>query len=605
MTAQHEQYPPIADYGFIADCHSVALVSREGSVDWCCMPRVDARSCFGRLLGWKSGGYCRIAPGRRCRTTRDYLPGTLVLETTFETDSGRARLLDCFTMRRGGRRDPYRQLLRVVEGIEGTVRFDLDVAPVFDYGAVRPWIRRAGSGAHVAIGGSDGLLISADLPLKIRGRHRLLGHRPVKPGERARLSMIYARPEDLDDELIDVPTSEELDRRLAETVDWWRTWSADTRYDGPHAAAVRRSATALKGLTHALTGAIAAAPTTSLPEAPGGSRNWDYRLSWVRDSAFAVRSLAELGHVREAEGFRRFMERSAAGSAEDVQILYGVGGERRLTELIVGELEGYRRAHPVRIGNAAERQVQLDVYGELLNLAWDWHSLGHRPDADYWAFLVDLVDAAGRAWRGRDRGIWEVRGDPQHFVLSKAMCWAALDRGLCLAKATGCDAPLEEWQTQRDAVRLAIERRGYDRRRGIFVQAFGRRDLDAALLLLPVSGFVAYDDPRMQRTTDAIMESLMDDGLLRRYTSSDGLEGHEGVFLPCSFWLAECLARQGRTGLAETVFDRALQTGNDLELFAEEFDPATGQMLGNFPQGLTHLSLVAAAVALQDARHSG
>ncbi len=596
---EQDAYPPIADYGFIADCHSSALVSKTGSIDWCCMPRLDSRSCFGRILDWNKGGYCQVVPSAVFETSRRYIENTLVLETIFRTAAGEVRLTDCFPMRRGGQHNPHRQILRVVEGLRGSVELNLTVSPRFDYGAVRPWIRKKGDNHFIAIGGCDGLLISGDFPLKMRHRHDLAGSCIIGEGERRRISILYRKPEDLDEGLVGVPEARELDRRLDETIEWWRSWSSKGRFEGPYGGLVRRSAIVLKGLSNAPTGAIAAAPTTSLPEVPGGSRNWDYRFTWIRDSAFTIGSLWELGHHKEADGFRRFVERSTAGSADELQILFGVGGERRLTELVMPELEGYRGAKPVRTGNAAEEQVQLDVYGELLDLAWRWHTLGQPPDDDYWEFLVELVNAAARLWRNPDRGIWEMRGEPRHFVHSKAMCWSALARGIKMAEELGRQAPVKDWLRARDEIRTAIEQKGYDRKRGIFIQAFDGQALDSALLLLPASGFVDYRDERMVRTADAIMKDLSEDGLLRRYSADeDGMEGREGVFLACSFWLAECMARQGRRAEAETVFRRAIGTGNDLGLFSEEFDTATGGMLGNFPQGLTHLSLVAAAVAL-------
>jgi GH15 family glucan-1,4-alpha-glucosidase len=596
---EQEAYPSIGDYGFIADCHSSALVSRYGSMDWCCMPRIDSRSCFGRILDWEKGGYCQIVPASAFETSRRYIENTLVLETTFRTAGGEVRLLDCFPMRRGGQHNPYRQILRVVEGVRGRMELNLTVSPRLDYGAVKPWIRKKGDNHFIAIGGCDGLLISGDFPLEMKLRHDLTGSCIIGKGERRRISILYRKPEDLDEGLVSVPETGEIDRRLDETIDWWRSWSSVGRIGGPYAGQVMRSAIVLKGLSNAPSGAIAAAPTTSLPEAPGGSRNWDYRFTWIRDSAFTVRSLWELGYTKEADGFRRFVERSTAGSAEELQILFGVGGERRLVELDIPELEGYRGSKPVRIGNAAERQVQLDVYGELLDLAWRWHTLGRSPDDDYWEFLVELVNAAARLWDSPDRGIWEMRGELCHFVHSKAMCWSALSRGIKLADELGRQAPIKDWQKACGEIRSAIEQKGYDKKRGIFIQAFERPNMDSALLLLPLSGFVEYRDERMIRTTDAIMENLSEDGLLRRYAADDGgMEGREGVFLACSFWLVECLARQGRRAEAETVFKRVILTGNDLGLFSEEFDTATGGMLGNFPQGLTHLSLIAAAVAL-------
>lgn len=594
-------YPPIGDYGYIADCHSAALVSSSGSIDWCCMPRLDSKSCFARVLGWDRGGYCKIAPSSDFSVSRRYLENTLVLETTFQTESGQARLLDCFTMRRGGEHDPHRQILRILEGITGRVTFNLELVARFDYGAVKPWIRKIHNGHHIAIGGSDGLFISGDFPVEMKHRHDLTGTCSVEEGQRLRLSILWRKPEDLDEELVQSPDVNELDRRLEETIDWWRSWAKRGKISTVYSDHVHRSAIVLKGLTNAPTGAIAAAATTSLPEAPGGSRNWDYRYSWIRDSCFTVRSLGEVGYVKEADGFRRFIERSAAGSAQQLQILYGIGGERRLQELEIDDLEGYRGAKPVRVGNAARGQVQMDVYGELLDLSWRWHSRGYSPDDDYWEFLVELVDQAFCCWREADRGIWEMRGKPRHFVQSKVMCWAALDRGIKLAEELERKAPVAAWREARDEVRRAVEEKGYHRERGVFVQAFDHPVMDGSLLLLPTVGFIAYDDERMVRTVDLIRRELGEDGLIRRYPiGDDGMDGKEGAFLACSFWLVECLAHQGRLGEAEEVFQRAVSTGNDLLLFSEEYDTEAGEMLGNFPQGLTHLSLITAAVALAE-----
>jgi GH15 family glucan-1,4-alpha-glucosidase len=340
-----------------------------------------------------------------------------------------------------------------------------------------------------------------------------------------------------------------------------------------------------------------AAPTTSLPETVGGRRNWDYRYSWIRDSSFTVRAMADLGCESEADSFRRFMLRTAAGSVEDLQVCYGVQGQRRLTPMEL-DLEGYRGSRPVRVGNSAEHQLQLDVYGELLNLTWRWHLRGHSPGDDDWRFLVQLADAAAERWREPDAGIWEWPSGSRHFVHSKALCWAALDRGLRLAKECMRKAPEQRWRKVRNEIREAVESEGYDERRGVFVQEFGSEELDASLLLLPTAGFVDWGDERMVRTADAIREELDDDGLIRRYKTPDGIGGREGAFLPCSFWLAECLARQHRVEEARDVFDRALATANDLGLFSEEYDTRADELVGNFPQALTHLSHIAAACAL-------
>ena len=596
-----DAYPAISDYGYIGDCHSCALVSGSGSIDWACMPRFDSGSCFGRILDWQKGGFCQISPMGPYKSSRHYIDKTLVLETVFENNEGRVRLIDCFTMREGGKHDPHQQILRVVEGIEGKMILKFDCAPRFEYGAVNPWIRKYKGEQYIALGGSDGLLISGDFCLGMKHRHHLEGRCSVGKDERAYLSILYRRPEMLDEGIVEIPSISELAQRLDETIDWWSSWTSKSSFTGPYKEPAMRSAIILKGLSNAPTGSIAAAATTSLPESPGGSRNWDYRFTWIRDSCFAVRSLAEIGFVKEADGFRRFVERSAAGSAEELQILFGLGGERRLKEQELTELEGYQSAQPVRIGNAAEKQMQLDVYGELLDLSWLWYSRGHAPNADYWEFLTGMVDTAAANWNKPDRGIWEMRGSPRHFVHSKVMCWAALNYGIMLAQELEREAPVERWKEAREDLRRGIEKEGYDRDRGVFVQAFDNRAMDAALLLIPTVGFIDYTDERMVRTANEVQKELAVNGLLRRYPEgNDAMDGKEGAFIACSFWLVNCLARQGRLDEAHKVFKRAVSTGNDLGIFSEEYDLEREEMLGNYPQGLTHLSLITAIIALSE-----
>jgi len=589
--------PPISSYGLIGDQRSVALVSARGSIDWCCLPRFDSGALFARLLD-PGGGHCSI--GARRASGRRYLEQTLVLETVLADDDGEARLLDLFLL---DEEDERPCLVRLVEGVRGSLDLPVEVAPRFDYGAVSPWLREAGGeSSFAAIGGDDGLLIRADFELGVVDRHRLVGKLRVGEGERRRLSLAYRRPVELEPlERTGDLDPDEIDAAFERTVERWREWFSRLKGKALAGEGVARSALTLKALSYEPTGAIVAAPTTSLPEARdlSGERNWDYRFSWVRDSALAVRSLAELGCEEDADAFRRFVERSAAGHADDLQVLFGIGGERRLGEEDLEHLGGYRGAAPVRVGNAAVGQFQLDAYGQVLDQSWSRHQRGNSPDEDYWRFLADLVEAACERWTEPDRGIWEWRGESRHFVHSKALAWSAIDRGIRIAADTGHEVP-ERWRGARDEVRAAIESRGYDEERGTFVQAFDHDDLDAALLRLPAAGFIEWDDERMVGTADAIRERLDFDGLLRRYDADDGMTT-EGAFLPCSFWLATCLAHQGRVDDAREVFERAAATANELGLFAEEYDPAEEQMLGNFPQALTHLSHIEAALALSGA----
>ncbi|HEX3735876.1 MAG TPA: glycoside hydrolase family 15 protein [Solirubrobacterales bacterium] len=588
------EQPPISSYGLIAEGRSVALVSAAGSIDWCCLPRFDSGALFARLLD-PAGGHCSIESERVLG--RRYLERTLVLETRLGGTDGEARLLDFFVSAEDEERPC---LVRIVEGVRGSVKLKAEVVPRFDYGAVAPWLRRAGGdNSFAAIGGDDGLLIRADFELRVVDRHRLEGELEVGEGERRRLSLGYRRPVDLEPlDRFEGLDPDRVDGALERAVERWRQWFSRLGGDALSFDGVGRSAAVLKALSYEPTGAIVAAPTTSLPEARelSGERNWDYRFSWVRDSALAAHSLAELGCEEDADAFRRFVERSAAGHADDLQVLFGVGGERRLGEEELEHLSGYRGAVPARVGNGAAAQFQLDAYGQILDQSWSWHRRGNSPDDDYWRFLADLVDAAARRWQEPDRGIWEWRGEPRHFVHSKALAWSALDRGIRIAEDTGREAP-ERWPGAREEIRAAILSRGYEERRGTFVGAFDGEDLDAALLRLPAAGFLDWDDERMMGTADAIREKLDCDGLLRRYEADDGL-AEEGAFLPCSFWLATCLARQGRREDAHQVFERASATANDLGLYSEEYDPAQGRMLGNFPQALTHLSHIEAAIAL-------
>jgi GH15 family glucan-1,4-alpha-glucosidase len=596
-------YPPIEDYALISDCASIALVCR-GSVDWCCGPTMDADSCFARLLDWRRGGHCSIAPVDAASITRRYEEGTMVLATRFDTADGSVVLHDFFAARgHADCPDVTDHLARLARCERGTVRLHVEVVPRFDYALTQPDLRRVGDGLYTACGSNEGLLIHCDPPLTLHREARALhGDVVLHQGQALQLSLRFVPPESLARAVRQWdPACAELQGQLERTLGWWQTWERGG-WRAPHADALtRRSALVLKALCFERTGAIAAAATTSLPESPGGVRNWDYRFSWIRDSVLAVRALHALGYDHEAERFRAFIERSAAGSAHQLQLMYGLDGRRRLPELTLAHLEGWRRSRPVRIGNAAACQTQLDVYGTLLALAWLSHDEAHPADEAYWNFLVETVNLTCERWREPDHGIWELRAAPRHFVHSKAMCWVALDRGLRLAEKLRRPAPVDHWRATAAQIRADIDANGYEDELGVYRQAYGASDADAALLLLPQFGYVAYDDPRMVRTTDWIRNELGRDGLLLRYAGEDGLPWHEGAFLPCTFWLAQCLAAQGRLDDARRCYERAAGCANELGLFSEEERIDGGGMLGNFPQALTHLSQLAARLALDAA----
>lgn len=603
MTDLALRYPAIADYALISDCHCAALVSRTGSVDWCCMPRFDSDCCFGRLLDWDKGGYCAITPaGEQADTRRRYLPGTMILETSFRTSSGEARLYDFFAMDEEASEQAHYEHVRLLEGIFGSVDFCVQVSPRFDFGEIVPHVRDHGGGTYTAIGSNVGLVIHSDAQLEVIRDNGLAASLRIHAGERTRLSIRFTPPEQIDENsaraLATSSGADVADVAFERTRAWWHNWTRRIRHPNGPDEQTLRSAIVLKSLSFERTGAIIAAPTTSLPEIAGGQRNWDYRFSWVRDSVFTVHALHELGCEREADRFLQFVQRSCAGSAAEMQIMYAVDGKRRLTEVELDWLEGYRGSRPVRIGNFASEQLQLDIYGEILAMAWEWHAKGRNLDAQYWNFLADVANMICLKWQERDHGIWEFRDEPRHFVHSKTMCWRALDCGIQLAQEKCLPAPIAHWTQTRADIRHVIERDGYDSDGGIFVQAFENKYLDAALLLLPNTGFVAYNDPRMVRTTEAIRQKLDRGGLLARYDSPDGLPGHEGAFVPCTFWLVRCLAFQGRHELAWEYYWRALNCANELGLFSEEFDTQSRQMLGNFPQALTHVSQITAWLAL-------
>lgn len=605
MTEQ-TPYPPIADYALLSDCHSAALVSRSGSIDWACLRRFDANSVFGRLLDWERGGCFSIEPTAPASSSRRYLRDSLVLETRWDTADGAVRVIDAFSMHEGGEHDAHHHLLRVVEGLEGSVEVAVRIEPRFDFGELRPMLRyHEDTGAYSAVGGNTALVISSDRPLDLDLDEVQLATRVVvAEGERLRFSIESQLPEELDPQ---PHSDEEVDRRLRKTVDWWRDWSSGTVTPNGYGEEVRRSAVVLKGLTCGETGAVVAAPTTSLPEEIGGERNYDYRYAWIRDAALVVAALDVVGQTTAARQFRDYILRSVGGSPEDLSIMYGLDGSRHLPEHEL-DLAGYRGSAPVRIGNGAFDQVQHDVLGYLLDVAYLWHTT-HEPLAEHeWRFLRGVADRAADVWREPDQGLWEVRGDPRHFVHSKVMLWTALDRASRIVEEDGFDGDVDRWRATAAEITEVIDKEGV--RDGAFVQAFDTTEVDAALLELPRTGFVAAGDERMVRTVERIRDELAPGprGFVHRYRTEhvdDGMSGGEGAFLMCSFWLVDALAMQGEVDEAEEIFRELVATGSDLGLYAEQYDTEEKEFLGNFPQAFSHMALINSAHHLACAREQG
>ncbi len=556
---------------------------------------------FARLLDWDRGGHFRIAPVGRYTVTRRYRPGTNVLETCFEADDGVLVVVDCMAMRRRAgapdatRTHSHHQLLRLVRCEGGRVRVHVEFAPRFDYGLTIPRLELRGDVA-VVYGGADALVLQSELPVTQVEVCSCAGEADLRAGDEAFVALTYALPHQLDVHRID---RDEVRSRLDVTCRFWVDWSARCTYEGSYREQVVRSALVLKALTNAPTGAIVAAPTTSLPEDVGGVRNWDYRYAWLRDAALNLYALFALGYTEEAHAFMSWVERTTAGRAEDLQIMYGVGGERFLPEIELGNLDGYRGSRPVRIGNAAVEQFQLDVYGYLLDTAWLYHRAGGDITPSFWGFLTGVVDVVDRRWCSPDEGIWEVRGGRRHFVSSKVMAWVAVDRAIRLARARRLPADLARWTALRAEIRRRVEREGVDPATGAFVQAFGTRALDASNLLIPLVRFLPANDPRVRATIDRTVRELAPDGLVYRYLErDDGLPGGEATFVICSFWLVDNLALVGRTERARELFERLLGYANDVGLLAEELDPLSGELLGNFPQAFSHVGLIGAALNL-------
>ena len=580
----------IEDYALIGDTHTVALVGTNGSIDWLCLPRFDAPACFASLLGTGENGFWEVTPRDAVvGTRRRYRGPTLVLETEFETAHGAARLLDCMPPR-----GSHSRIVRVVEGVRGKVPMRMRFVPRFDYGRVRPWVSRAGS-AVCAVAGPDALELCSDVPV---GGDDLqpTAEFTVGPGQRVGFLLTFHPSWEAP------PSPIELGPTLAETEAWWEKWSGRSTYRGGWAKEVERSLITLKALTYEPTGGIVAAATTSLPEFLGGVRNWDYRYCWLRDAVFTLDALLSAGYVEEAARWRDWALRAVAGDPENLQIMYGLGGERRLDEYELDWLPGYEQSRPVRVGNAASGQRQLDVYGEVVDTMYRARGLGMTPVPAGWGTLRRVVDWVEAHWREPDEGLWEVRGPRRNFVHSKVMAWVAADRMVRLIEESGLDGPLERFKQMRADIHAEVCRDGYDATRNTFTQYYGSPQLDAALLLIPQVGFLPPSDPRVVGTVEAVQRELMRDGFVMRYIpdehAADGLPAGEGAFLACSFWLVNALAMIGRRQEAQDLFGRLLSLQNDVGLFSEEYDPEHRRFVGNFPQAFTHLALIASAKAL-------
>ncbi|MFG3285850.1 glycoside hydrolase family 15 protein [Streptomyces sp. NPDC048111] len=587
----------IEDYALIGDLQTAALIGLDGSVDWLCLPRFDSAACFSALLGDENNGHWRIAPTEaghsgRC-SRRAYLDDSLVLETYWETATGTVKVIDFMPQR-----DVAPDVVRIVEGVSGTVEMGSVLRLRFDYGHVVPWMRRC-DGHRVAVAGPDSAWLRSEPEVKTWGQHMSTRSSfTVGKGDKVAFVLTWHASHEPRPDLID--PFEALDQSLAD----WREWAGRCRYTGPYRDAVMRSLITLKALTFAPTGGIVAAPTTSLPEELGGVRNWDYRYCWLRDSTLTLEALLSAGYLEEAGRWRDWLLRAVAGDPADLQIMYGLSGERRLPEFELPWLKGHFESAPVRIGNAAVEQLQLDVYGEVIDSLYLARQAGLQSESHAWNLQLSLLGFLEARWREPDEGLWEVRGPRRHFVHSKVMAWVAADRAVRTLEA---DPELRgdagRWRKMRDEVHQEVCEKGFDPERNTFTQAYGSQELDAATLLIPRVGFLPADDPRVIGTVDAVHAELGGSGFVRRYstdgTTVDGLPGDEGTFLVCSFWMADALRLTGRKKEARELFERLLTLRNDVGLLAEEYDPSAGRQLGNFPQAFSHIGLVATACAME------
>ncbi|WP_089100802.1 glycoside hydrolase family 15 protein [Streptomyces hyaluromycini] len=590
----------IEDYALIGDEQTAALVGRDGSIDWLCLPRFDSAACFARLLGDEDHGHWRIAPqGATTCTRRGYRPDTLVLDTEWESAEGTVRVTDLMPQR-----DRAPDVVRIVEGVSGRVTVHSTLRLRFDYGSVIPWMRRSG-GHRVAVAGPDSVWLRSDPSVRTWGEDfGTHSEFTVAEGERVAFVLTWHPSHEPRPPLVDPYEA------LRTSVTDWRRWTARCSYHGPHRDTVVRSLITLKALSYAPTGGIVAAATSSLPEEMGGVRNWDYRFCWLRDSTLTLGALLAAGYHKEAERWRDWLVRAVAGDPADLQIMYGLAGERRLPEFELSWLPGFADSRPVRVGNSAVDQLQLDVYGEVMDSLSLARTAGLPTKPHMWAIQCALMKFLQKVWRQPDEGLWEVRGGRRHFVHSKVLVWVAADRAVrTMEDYAELKGDLQGWRALRDEVHREVCEKGFDPKRNTFTQYYGSRELDASLLLIPRVGFLPPDDPRVVGTVDAIRDDLGQSGFLRRYDTDaigvDGMPGGEGAFLACSFWLADALHMTGRTDEAKELFERLVGLVNDVGLLSEEYDPETGRQLGNFPQAFSHIGLVNTALTLFDGEHAG
>ena len=586
----------IEDYGLIGDCETAALVGRDGSIDWLCWPAFDSDACFAALLGTRENGRWLIAPrDEATQTSRRYWDNTLILETRFETADGVVAIVD-FMPPRGEASD----IVRLVRGVKGSVKMRMELVIRFGMGSDVPWVKRTDDGALLAIGGPDMTVLRT--PVEMRGEDMTtVADFEVGEGVTVPFVLTYGASH------LDLPDPIDPAQALQDTEDFWLDWCSRCTYEGDSRDLVMRSLITLKALTYNPTGGIVAAPTTSLPEKLGGARNWDYRFCWLRDATFTLLALMNSGYTEEASAWHNWLLRAVAGSPDNMQIMYGIMGQRRLLEWEADWLLGYEGAQPVRVGNAAHAQLQLDVYGELIDAFYQSRLADLKLDEGSWALARTIVEHVGDVWDQPDHGIWEIRGERKHYVFSKVMTWVAIDRAIKGAERFGYDAPFDRWRGLRDTIHRDVCEKGFDIDQNTFVECYGSTLLDASILLLPSVGFLPASDPRVRGTLVAIERHMMRDGFVLRHDPrkiSDEIQPIEGAFLACSLWLADAFVLAGEIDKAQTLFDRVAAVANDLGLLAEEFDSGAGRQTGNFPQALTHIALINTAHNLSEARHA-